>query len=1163
MNSTAVNSSSGLVEAIQHLDVHDHLCLIYETQEEQFNAIIPFIQTGLERNEKCIYIADDNTADIVLQAMKNHGIDVPVATASGQLLVANKQAAYLKHGFFDPDWMIQFLKESTTLALQEGYSALRVTGEMTWVLGGEKGVERLIEYEAKLNYFFPDHKTLAICQYNLKRFRPELLKQVIETHPKVVVGGWVCKNFYYVPPDEFLHPEHPSREIRRLLDNIIAREAFEKTLQSNKRELENINAQLREENKKRIETELELRKTTELLEKIFSTTHLLIAYLDTSFNFLKVNRAYAETDNNVPEFYVGKNHFDLFPNEENKVIFTKVVQTGIPHYATAKTFEYAYHPERGVSHWDWSLLPVLDPNGVVTNVVLVLLNVTERIRAEEALGKSAEELRAFFNQSIDGCFFMMVDEPVRWDTTVDKEKALDYIFAHQRITQINDAMLEQYGATREQFLRLSPNDLFKHDIAYGRKLWRQFFDAGKIRLESDERKLNGTQMWIEGEYIALYDSEGRITGQFGIQRDITERKRIEDAIRKSEARYRQTLDCMLEGCMLIGFDWTYLYVNEIAAYHGHQKQEDLIGKTMLEMYPGVEHSEIFTHYRRCMEERIPQHFESSFIFPNGRTNWYELSVVPVPEGIFVLSLDITERKQAEELLHQSEEKYRDIVTWAPIGIYQSTVDGKFITANACLAKMLGYDSIGELMEQRLPIDVYLHESDRKTFLARYDHSESDSVAHLEVLWKKKDGTPIWVSLTAHAVRDEHNKTRLYEGFVQDISERKTMEDERKNLEAQLVQTQKLEAIGTLASGIAHDFNNILGIILGYNSLLRNASPSHESIEKSTAVIEGAVQRGAGLVKQILTFARQSETHFGPLDINIISKEISKMLAETFPKTIVISLELEKDLPTIHADPTQVHQVLLNICVNARDAMSSSGMLTIKTTRVHSREMTRYFQTVPEGTYLLLSISDTGCGMSEETKSRIFEPFFTTKEKGKGTGLGLSVVYGIVKSHNGFVRVESTLGKGTTFFLYFPVPKKNEEQRCETRNANDTIVGGTETILLVEDELTLSELTKAFLEMYGYVVLTAKDGDEAIELYRQRSGSIDIVITDMGLPKLTGLEVLIEMKKINPEMKLIFASGYIEPELKSLMFRSGAKLFLFKPYQPGEILQAVRNILDSH
>ncbi len=1291
MENNSNNSTTGLLEAIQLLDVHDHLCLIYETQEEQFSAVIPFIHIGLERGEKCIYIVDENTAEAVLHTMENYGIDVGSATASGQLIIANKKTAYLLHGFFDPDLMIQFLKENTELALKEGYTALRATGEMTWMLGGEPGVERLMEYEAKLNYFFPEYKALAICQYNVNKFHPEILKEVIETHPKVVVGGWVCKNFYYVPPDEFLHPEHPSNEIRRLLDNIITRETFERTLLNSKQELEKINVQLKEEITKRKETEesiqriiehspiamavttgsdervltfnkkftewfgyttkdvptiahwwpraypdteyrkliqeqwserieyaqrnsteiepmealvnckdgtkrciefraisvgelniitfndfttrrnieCELQKTSELLEKIFSTTHILIAYLDTNFNFLKVNRAYAETDNNIPEFYVGKNHFDLFPNEENKTIFSRVAQTGIPHYVTAKPFEYAYHPERGVSHWDWSLLPVLDSNGAVTNLVLVLLNVTERIHAEEELKKSTEELRAFFSQSIDGCFFMMSDEPVRWDNTVDKEQTLDYLFTHQRITQINDAMLEQYGATREQFLNRTPNDFFKHDIAYGKKLWRQFFDAGKIRLESDERKMDGTQMWIEGEYIALYNNEEKITGFFGIQRDITDRKNAEENLRISEERYRIVADNTYDWEFWIDPSGTLIYNSpSCLRITGYAAEEFLQEPTLLSSIIHPKDLQRFIlHHRHVTENKIPGEIEFCILDKTGVEHFIAHVCQPVfdESGNYLgkrgSNRDITDYKRAEVSLRHSEEKYRDIVTWAPIGIYQSTPDGTFITANARLAEMLGYDSMEEVLKCRMTKDIYFHDGEREKLIKQFDTIHNGSVASLEVQWKKKDGTPIWISLTTHAIRDEQKRTLYYEGFVQDISERKKMEQEKESLEAQLVQTQKLEAIGTLASGIAHDFNNILGIILGYNSLLRQKTPSDELIQKSTEVIDGAVTRGTGLVKQILTFARLTEIHFGPLDVNIISKEISKMLTETFPKTIVINLELEKNLPTIIADPTQIHQVFLNLCVNARDAMSSTGTLTLKTQQVTSGEMTKYFQDVPGETYLLFSISDTGCGMGEETKNRIFEPFFTTKEKGKGTGLGLSVVYGIVKSHNGFIRVESTLGKGTTFYVYFPIPEKIEVQQSENTCPEETIVGGDETILLVEDEPVLSELTKSFLEMNGYVVLTAKDGDEAISLYRSKHTDIDLVVTDMGLPKMTGLEVLIEMKKIKPETKLIFASGYIEPELKSLMFQNGAKFFLYKPYLPNELLKVIRNIID--
>ena len=258
-----------LVTAIRKLGVHDHLCLIYETQEEQFAAVIPFIKIGLERGERCVYVVDDNTAAMVIDGMKGAGMDVERAVESGKLCILSKQETYLKHADFDPDWMVGFLKQATDEAKAAGFSALRVTGEMTWVLGGVPGTDRLMEYEAKLNYFFPENDALAICQYNCNRFPPEIIRDVIATHPLVICGGMVCKNFYYVPPDDFLEEEQPAKEIERLLANIINRNRVEEELRERTRELEKRNLELEQLNKAFVNRELrmeELKKKIKELE---------------------------------------------------------------------------------------------------------------------------------------------------------------------------------------------------------------------------------------------------------------------------------------------------------------------------------------------------------------------------------------------------------------------------------------------------------------------------------------------------------------------------------------------------------------------------------------------------------------------------------------------------------------------------------------------------------------------------------------------------------------------------------------------------------------------------------------------------------------------------------------------------------------------------------
>jgi len=268
MDNEPDRASNELVGALAKIHVHDHLCLIYETREEQFAAVIPYLRIGLERGEKCLYVVDDTTADMVINEMRAAGMDVETAMESGKLAIVSKQDAYLQQGFFDPDWMIDFLKRSVDEAKAAGFSALRVTGEMTWVLGGDPGSERLMEYEAKLNYFLPEHDMLAICQYNRSFFPPKIIKDVISTHPLVICGGMVCPNFYYVPPDDFLGGEQPDREIDRLLANIKNRENMERELRKRTTELERRNYELEEMNKAFVGRELRMAELKERIKEL-------------------------------------------------------------------------------------------------------------------------------------------------------------------------------------------------------------------------------------------------------------------------------------------------------------------------------------------------------------------------------------------------------------------------------------------------------------------------------------------------------------------------------------------------------------------------------------------------------------------------------------------------------------------------------------------------------------------------------------------------------------------------------------------------------------------------------------------------------------------------------------------------------------------------------
>ncbi len=387
--------------------------------------------------------------------------------------------------------------------------------------------------------------------------------------------------------------------------------------------------------------------------------------------------------------------------------------------------------------------------------------------------------------------------------------------------------------------------------------------------------------------------------------------------------------------------------------------------------------------------------------------------------------------------------------------------------------------------------------------------------------------------------------------------------EQKKLQNDLFQAQKLQSIGTLAGGIAHDFNNILCIILAYVTSMRRLKLSTGNDIESLNAISQAVQRGAALVRQVLTFARKTDAVLEVIDINSLVLELLSMLRRTFPKIITFSEQLGGNLPFIVADHSQIHQALLNLCVNARDAMPYGGIIIVKTESLTKEYVAEKFPSAGYSNYICISVTDTGEGMDETTRQKVFDPFFTTKEKGKGTGLGLSVVYGIMQAHDGFIDMESTPGQGTAFRLFFPVPVAIDESRELLKPDERYETGGKETILLVEDEESLLETVRLMLRSYGYTILTAKDGRAAVDTYVHHQTQINLVITDMGLPGITGEDEFRELKMINPDVKVILVSGYIDPDYKSELLKQGIYDFIQKPYRLESILKKIRNALDTN
>jgi nitrogen-specific signal transduction histidine kinase/CheY-like chemotaxis protein len=381
-------------------------------------------------------------------------------------------------------------------------------------------------------------------------------------------------------------------------------------------------------------------------------------------------------------------------------------------------------------------------------------------------------------------------------------------------------------------------------------------------------------------------------------------------------------------------------------------------------------------------------------------------------------------------------------------------------------------------------------------------------------------------------------------------------DEQKRLEEQLRHAQKMESIGTLAGGIAHDFNNILNIISGYATLIGQQPSTQQQIRDSLRVIDQEIDRGASVVRQLLTMARKSETRLAPVNVNEIVLS-QRDLIKMFPKTITVALELDPRPTLVFADPNKLSQALLNICVNARDAMPAGGQLNIRTEIIDAQNLPERHANGGDGEWVCVTIKDTGLGMSDEVRERIFEPFYTTKGIGEGTGLGLAIVYGIVNEHHGYIDVESALGHGTTFRLYLPVlhaPHNlplDEPLKVEIPDQNHSRRRGT--VFVVEDEKDLVRLLQRILPEAGYQVVTASDGAEAIDLYRSHRSAIDVVLLDLGLPKITGLDVIPKLREQNPAVRIIIATGYLEPELKAKLFHAGVIDCIQKPYTMPDLL----------
>jgi PAS domain S-box-containing protein len=523
-------------------------------------------------------------------------------------------------------------------------------------------------------------------------------------------------------------------------------------------------------------------------------------------------------------------------------------------------------------------------------------------------------------------------------------------------------------------------------------------------------------------------------------------------------------------------------------------------------------------------------------------------------AVLVVARDITEQKRAERALQEAEQKYRSMVNDAVIGIFQSTPQGRFLTVNPTLASLLGYESPQDLVASVHDIreQVYVDPERREEFSRALE--QQGIVRNFEAQVYRKDGSKIWISANARSVFKEGTVLR-YEGTNEDITQRKLLEE-------QLMQSQKMEAVGLLAGGVAHDFNNALSVITGYSGLLQMHLPVDDPLVRYTEEIAKAAHRAAGLTRQLLAFSRKQVIQPVILDLNSLIVEMEKMLRRLIGENIEIFITRDASLARVKVDASQMEQILMNLAVNARDAMLQGGKVTIRTANADLDETysLQHFHFNP-GRYVILSFSDTGCGMDKETKARIFEPFFTTKEPGKGTGLGLSTVYGIVKQNGGYISAYSEPGQGTTFKIYLPQAEGVAESMPAGRPPG-ILPRGSETILLVEDEEALRTLARNCLESQGYCVLEAADGNTAIATAEKHCGPIELLLTDVIMPGMNGRHLADRLTELRPAIKVLYLSGYASDLIAQYGVLDPEIQLLEKPFTLRALLVKVQQALGT-